>query len=116
MKNQKEILAWLKANHGKRCVGGLTLTDTFALVTSVNLSNLIGYESAPPELFQAYGSIVAQMQPCNRWLAYQSIAMELDWSHRSMIWRMAALPEGDKPATIAAFEPGGSRVDQSKIK
>jgi hypothetical protein len=29
---------------------------------------------------------------------------------------MADLPEADKPETIAAFEPGGSRVDQSKIK
>jgi hypothetical protein len=116
MKTQKEILAWLKANHGKRCVGGLTSTDTFALVTSVNLSNLISYESAPPELFLAYAAIVSQMQTTTRWMAYQAIAMELDWSHRSMIWRMADLPEADKPETIAAFEPGGSRVDQSKIK
>jgi|HubBroStandDraft_1064217.scaffolds.fasta_scaffold518716_2 hypothetical protein len=103
MKTQKEILKWLKANG--QFIGGLTSTDTCALVTSVNLSNLISYDSAPNELFIAYRSVVLQMQPGLRHLAYHAIACELDWSHRSMIWECACLPEGDKPARKCVNEP-----------
>lgn len=84
MKSTKEILKWLKAN--EQHTGGLTSTDTYALVASVNLSNLISYPGAPKELFEAYRSIVSQMQPTTRYLAYHAIACELDWSHRTMIW------------------------------
>ncbi len=108
MKTKNEILKWLRANCGKTCCAGLTSTDVFALVTSVGLCNLIGYESAPLELFAAYRSIVLQMQPSTRWLAYHAIAIELDWSHRGMIWAHAVLPEDDKPARKCAWEPGGS--------
>ena len=72
MKSQKEILKWLQANLGKCCTAPLTSTDCYALVTSVNLCNLISYSSAPPELFFAYGAIVRQMQPHTRGLAYNS--------------------------------------------
>src|SRR5690348_11828568 len=77
MKTQKEILKWLQANLGSRCTAPLTSTDCYALVTSVNLSNLISYSSAPTELFAAYGAIVRQMQPHTRGLAYHAIACEL---------------------------------------
>ena len=105
MKTQNEILKWLKANLGKRVTAPLTSTDAYALVTSVNLSNLIGYRSAPPELFQAYGAIVKQMQPSTRHLAFHAIAIELDWSHREMIWDAADL--GEFPTTVCAFSPEG---------
>jgi len=107
MKTQKEIVRWLKANCGKTCTGGLTSTDADALVTSVNLTNLISHPTAPQDLFMAYRAIVLAMQPHTRWMAYHTIAMELDWSHRNMIWEQACLPEGDKPVHKCAFEPGG---------
>jgi hypothetical protein len=73
MKTQKEILKWLQANLGKHCTAPLTSTDYYALLTSVNLSNLISYPSASPKLFAAYGAIVHQMQPHTRGLAYCSV-------------------------------------------
>lgn len=110
MKTQKEIFSWLKSNLGQRCLAPLTNSDTYALVASVNLSNLISYDSAPAELFAAYGAIVRAMQPHTRWLAYHAIACELDWSHRNMIWTAARLPEGDKPAGRCEFEPRAMEV------
>lgn len=111
MKTSKEILKWLTANLGKGCTAPLTSTDTFALVTSVNLTNLIGYSSAPQELFDAYGAIVRQMQEHTRHLAYHAIAMELDWTHREMIWRkaftIADVLQLDLPTSKCAWEPGG---------
>jgi hypothetical protein len=105
MKTQNQILKWLKVNCGKTCLAPLTSTDAAALVASVNLSNLISYESAPEELFMAYRAVVMAMQPHTRWLAYHAIACELDWSHRNMIWTAACLPEGDKPARECRFNP-----------
>lgn len=93
MKTQKEIFSWLKANLGKHCLGVLTSTDSAALVASVNLSNLINYESAPEDLFAAYRAIIAAMQPQSRHLAYHAIACELDWNHRRMIWCSAGMAE-----------------------
>ena len=108
MKTPKEILTWLKNNLGPRAIAGLTSTDTYALVASVNLSNLIGYESAPDDLFAAYKAIVMQMQPHNRHLAYHAIACELDWSHRSMIWICSDLVHDQPiPTGKCCFESGG---------
>jgi hypothetical protein len=104
MKTQKEILKWLQANLGKHCTAPLTSTDCYALVTSVNLCNLISYPSAPSELFAAYGAIVRQMQAHTRGLAYHAIACELDWSHRNMIWDLAKLAPEDKPKCRCAYE------------
>lgn len=111
MKSQKEIFSWLKANLGKTATAPLTSTDVFALVTSVSLSNLISYRSAPPELFEAYGSIVKQMQPHTRHLAFHAIAMELDWSHREMIWDAAGL--GEFPTSVCSFSPEGRNTLQA---
>lgn len=113
MKTQKEIFSWLKANLGKHCLGVLTSTDSYALVASVNLSNLLGWSGADPELFAAYGAIVRAMQPQAQHLAFHAIACELDWSHRAMIWSKAGL--GRIPSSICSFEPGGSREDLSKV-
>ena len=104
MKTQKEILKWLQANLGKHCTAPLTSTDCYALVTSVNLCNLINYSSAPAELFAAYGAIVRQMQSHTRGLAYHAIACELDWSHRNMIWGKSGLPMEERPKYKCAFE------------
>jgi hypothetical protein len=123
MKTPNEILKWLKANLGRRAIAPLTSTDTFALVTSVNLSNLIGYQTAPPELFKAYHAIVSQMQEHNRHLAYHAIAMELDWSHRNMIWTAAEYHTGKplyeagmglRPKNLCCFEYGGGGEERSK--
>ncbi len=104
MKTQKEILKWLQANLGRHCTAPLTSTDCYALVTSVNLCNLIDYPSALPELFAAYGAIVRQMQPHTRGLAYHAIACELDWPHRDMIWELAGFSAGDKPTWKCKYE------------
>ena len=114
MKTPNEILKWLKANLGRRAIAPLTSTDTYALITSVNLSNLISYESAPDELFAAYRAIVSQMQEHTRHLAYHAIAMELDWSHRAMIWEQAGLRGGNPITSICAFESGGGGEERSK--
>lgn len=104
MKTQKDILKWLQANLGKHSVAALTSGDTYALVTSVNLSNLISHNSAPPGLFDAYRAIVSQMQDHTRQLAFHAIACELDWSHRAMIWHNAGM--GDQiPPTKCEGEP-----------
>ena len=108
MKTQKEILNWLRGNLGRHCVGGLTSTDTAALVTSVGLVNLISYESAPPELFEAYRAIVSQMQPNLRHLAFHAVACELDWGHREMIWAQSGL--GARPRSRCEFEPAAEEV------
>lgn len=108
MKSDKEIFRWLKANLGNRCLGVLTSHDTAALVTSVNLANLISYESAPERLFFAYNNIVSEMQPAARHLAYHAIACELDWSHRAMIWTRAGL--GAIPSTICEASPENGRA------
>jgi hypothetical protein len=109
VKSQKEILRWLKANGLP--LGGLTSHDVYALVTSVGLCNLISYESAPPELFEAYSAIVRQMQPSQRHLAFHAIACELDWSHRRMIWTTSGLSadaDGGIPTSRCAAERGQS--------
>ena len=108
MKNRTQILTWLKNNCGKQSLAPLSAQDANALLASVALCPLISWTGAPAECFAAYGAIVRQMQPQNRWLAYHAIAMELDWSHRAMIWLAADLPASDKPVHKAAFEPGGS--------
>jgi hypothetical protein len=103
VKSTNEILKWLRANLGKHCTAPLTSTDCYALVTSVNLCNLISYSSAPPELFAAYSAIVRQMQPHTRGLAYHAVACELDWSHRDMIWMQSGLEE-ERPKNKCKFE------------
>jgi hypothetical protein len=115
MKSQKEISVWLKANCGQRCLAALTDHDAHAIHASVAITPLLRDVYAPPALFAAYGAIVMEMQTQTRWLAYHAIAMELDWGHRDMIWGMAGLVEDDKPKQKAAFEPGGSYQDLSKV-
>ncbi len=92
---------------GKSCTAPLTSTDVYALVTSVNLSNLISYASARRELFEAYFSIVSEMQPHTRHLAFHAIACELDWSHREMIWAAAGFE--NRPTSVCEFEPASRR-------
>lgn len=98
MKTQTQILKWLRANLGNRCLGVLTITDTHALMASVALTPLISWSGAPSGLFTAYREIVMEMQPQSRYLAYHAIACELDWGHRALIWLHAGLedqiPEG----------------------
>lgn len=104
MKSQTELLRWLRANLGNRATAPLTSQDTHALVASVAMCPLISYQSAPLELFQAYGAIVRQMQAHTVHLAYHAIAMELDWSHRRMIWQLAGL-DAEIPTSRCAHEP-----------
>lgn len=116
MKKPSEVWTWLRANCGNRCLGALSSHDSNALLAALALTPLVSWDGAKPELFAAFRVIVLEMQPQCRWLVYHAIAMELDWSHREMIWRNAGLPEGDKPAIKASFEPGGQGVDLRKVK
>ena len=65
VKTPNEIIKWLRNNLGPHAAGGLTSSDTAALIASVNLSNLINCDQAPRELFQAYHAIVVQILPHN---------------------------------------------------
>lgn len=114
MKKATEIWSWLRANCGNRCLAPLSSHDTNALLAALAMTPLISWDGARPELFAAFRAIVMEMQPHTRWLVYHGIAMELEWSHRGMIWSNAGLPEGDKPARLAAFEPGGCGRDLRK--
>ena len=100
MKTDKQILTWLRNN--KVRLAGLTSRDVEALVTSVNLSNLITHPTAPPALFKAYCAIVEEMQPFARGVAFHAIACELDWGHRFMIWACAHLHVDDYPNFVCA--------------
>lgn len=91
MKTQSQIFAWLRANLGPRSLGGLTSQDAQALLASVTITPLISWSGADPKLFEAYKAIVEQMQPNQRWLAFHAVAIELDWSHRAMIWGQAGI-------------------------
>ena len=87
------------------CQNGFQLVQCEMMLTMFNAEKcLMGYSSAPPELFAAYGAIVRKMQPQTRGLAYHAIACELDWPHREMIWELAGLQVGGKPAFKCAFE------------
>jgi hypothetical protein len=103
MKTDKQILTWLR--HNKVALGGLTSHDVEALVTSVNLSNLINHPGANPKLFAAYRDIVEEMQPFIRGIAFHAIACELDWDHRFMIWDVARLHVDDYPNFICDGRP-----------
>ena len=103
MKTKNEILKWLRGN--KIPLGGLTSHDVEALVTSVNLSNLISYETAPEALFDAYRAIIWEMQPHTRGIAFHAIACELDWSHRYMIWLQAGIKLDDYPKYVCEGHP-----------
>ena len=89
MKNAKEIIRWLKANNHQ--TGGLTSHDVDALCASVALCPLISWTGAPPQLFDAYRAIVSEMQVALVPLAFEAIAIELDWGHREMIFTRAGL-------------------------
>ena len=114
MKTANEIFKWLRANCGKRVTAPLTSHDAAALVAAVNMTPLVSFPLAKPELFAAFAAIVREMQPQCRWMAYHTIAMELDWSHREMIWTASGLAVEDKPRCKASFEPGGTYEDLSK--
>lgn len=114
MKTSNEIGKWLRANCGKRALAPLTSHDWEALLAATAMTPLISFEGANPELFAAYRAVVMEMQPQCRWMAYHTIAMELDWGHRSMIWAAAGLPAENKPKYEASFGPGGRHVDLSK--
>ena len=126
MKTKNEILKWLRANLGRRAVAALTHHDMDALFASVAMTPLVSHAGSANELFKGYHAVVMQMQEHTRWLAYHTIAMELDWGHRDMIWMMAETVTGipfyeqgfnRRPAMKCAWEPGGggqAREDELK--
>ena len=124
MKTSKEILTWLKANLGPRATAPLSSHDHNALCASVALTPLISHSGANPKLFAGYQAIVLEMQEHTRHLAYHAIAMELDWSHRNMIWTAAehhtsqpfyAAGLGLRPNNKCCFESGGGGQERSDL-
>jgi hypothetical protein len=112
VKTDKELLAWLKANLGP-VTGALTSHDMHALRASVALTPLLSWSGAEPGLFDAYRSVVLEMQESTRWLAYHAVAFELDWGHREMLWQGAQVPTA--PHGKCAYEPGGGGDERSKV-
>jgi hypothetical protein len=107
------IFPWLRANLGPRSLAPLTGTDTRALTAAVQIAELYSYHRVQ-SVADAFGAVVASMQPHTFHLAYHSIAHVMDWSDRADLWVKAKLPEF-APSTCS-FEPGGSYVDRSKEK
>lgn len=102
----QELLAWLKANLGPKCLAPLTGTDAKALAAAVHILELWSY-SESPDLLQAFAIVVRAMQRSTQELAYHAIAKCSEWHHREPLWRAAELDPIPNPR-ICAYEPGGS--------
>jgi hypothetical protein len=100
------VQAWLRANLGPRCLAPLTSVDARALAAAVQIVELYAYDRAP-EVLEAFGQVVARMQPHTQQLAYHAIAHVMDWNDRRTIWDLAGLPLPHLPLARCAFEPGG---------
>jgi hypothetical protein len=85
------IFAWLKANLGPKCLGGLTSTDTKALQAAVQIIELYAYDGND-QIMPAFNAVVRRMQPSSQYLAYHAIAHVMDWPHRREIWLKSNLP------------------------
>ena len=105
------LYPWLRSNLGDRCLAPLTGTDARALDAAVQIVELYCF-CAHPEVAQAFGAVVSQMQRSTRELAYHAIAHPMDWCHRSELWAEAGLDP--IPVRKCSFEPGGSRIDLRK--
>lgn len=110
----KTLLPWLRANLGKRCLAPLTGTDARALAAAVQIAELWTVADERRPVAAAFGLVVgSSMQASTQYLAYHAIAHVGDWSFRRELWEMAGLPPIHP--RLCAFEPGGSRIDQSKL-
>ncbi len=98
-------MTWLKANRGPRVLAPLTGTDAKALTAAVHIIELYSYHREPIVL-EAFGKIVACMQPETQELAYHAIAHIMDWSDRNAVWFEAGLVP--MATQLCAYEPGGS--------
>ena len=108
------IMPWLRANLGSRCLAPLTGPDARALRAAVQIIDLYCY--CPSErLIEAFGKVVATMQPHCQEFAYHSIAHVMNWEDRPKIWadacecsdgELVELPQ--LTTRRCAFEPGGS--------
>jgi hypothetical protein len=85
------VFPWLKANLGKTALGGLTGTDHKALAAAVQIVELWCY-CDNPDVAEAFGLIVRQIQEKERRLAYHAIAHVGDWSYREILWNKASMP------------------------
>lgn len=89
------VVKWLRDNG--QPLGGLTGCDAQALRAAVQIVELYAYTRGD-DLAQAFGTVVRQMQPEMRFLAYHSIAHVLDWRDRARVWAQAGLePLGSIP-------------------
>jgi len=92
---------WLKQNLGPRCLAPLTGTDSKALSAAVQIVALYAYHPAP-QVAEAFGLTVMQIQQSCWPLAYHAIAHVMDWTDRGELWREAKLPS--IPVGICKFE------------
>lgn len=89
------VLTWLKQN-GHR-LGGLTSTDTRALLASVQIVNCWSfYAEDRDDIAKAWGTIVRQMQPGMQQMAFHAVAHVSEWDFRFVMWKMAGM-EGSMP-------------------
>lgn len=103
-------MPWLRENLGKHALAPLTGTDARALQAAVQIVECYAFEREP-QLLEAFGSVVAQMQQSTQELAYHALAMVMDWSDRRAIWEPLIERHGLNPLTkvhVCAYEPGGS--------
>lgn len=98
----QNLLPWLRANLGQRCLAPLTGTDARALAAAVHIIELYAYHG-DIHVLTAFGHIVRCMQPSTQELAFHAIAHVMDWSDRKHLWLLASL-EPFEPR-VCAFEP-----------
>ena len=100
------IVAWLKGNGLD--ISGMTHHDCACLRAAAEVGAVWVRGDADNKKLsaQAFGRIVAQVQPQYWGVLFHVVALSGDWSHRLELWSMAGLPAINYPG--CAFEPGGS--------
>ena len=98
------VYPWLRANLGRNCLAPLTHTDAAALAAAVQIVALYCHCDGP-DVAEAFGAVVREMQPHTQGLAFHSIAHVMDWGDRYRLWHAAGLdPVGVRKCL---YEPGG---------
>lgn len=108
----QRILAWLRSNG--MSLGILTGHDTRALRAATQIVD-VWLNSRSHRVAGAFGTIVAQMQPKCRYLAYHAIAMVGNWSDRQELWDQAGLGQDTTSFPECSEAPRRRPVDPTPV-
>lgn len=76
-------------------LGALTHHDTTALLAATQVAALWIHGGDEQAIASAFRSIVLEMQPHTRYLAFHAIAHVGEWDNRAQLWHLAQLPQED---------------------